>query len=46
MRSGWPFCKVLPRLPECNLTPGRPKRPMMGGGEQCARTGLSGLGGE
>lgn len=38
------FCKVLWLLPECNLTPGRPEWPMVGSGEQCERTGLSGLG--
>lgn len=38
------FCKVLWLLPECNLTPGGPQWPMVESGEQCERTGLSGLG--
>lgn len=33
-------------LPECNLTPGRPKWPTMESGERCERTGISGLGSE
>lgn len=33
-------------LPGCNLTPGRAQRPMVEGGEQCAGTGMSGLGSE